>query len=210
MKTKMTSAQIVALNEMVNQTGKKLGRLSNFDETVKRFRRMVVNEQQLMDLDTFKDMIDGEYTRAVETISFFASKTSTEVNEADMSVAGQESNQETIMSDTETQSIVQAEGEKPAKKTKAPKTPKEPKAEGAGPRGRVSKYAGKVLAAQVEANPRKAGSFGQRSLQIIMDNPGIKYEDYIAKGGRPNDLEWDIKHGSVVAADATAVAGDAA
>lgn len=46
-------------------------------------------------------------------------------------------------------------------------------------------------------NPRRNGSAGKRSLQIIIDHPGITTEDYLAKGGRLNDLRWDLAHGSV-------------
>ena len=29
-------------------------------------------------------------------------------------------------------------------------------------------------------------------MQIIIENNGISYEDYISKGGRTRDLEWDL------------------
>jgi hypothetical protein len=45
-------------------------------------------------------------------------------------------------------------------------------------------------------NPRRAGSHGHRSLQIIIDNPGLTVDDYREKGGRLNDLRWDIEHGN--------------
>ena len=28
-------------------------------------------------------------------------------------------------------------------------------------------------------------------MKIVLDNPGILYEDYISKGGRLQDLKWD-------------------
>lgn len=48
-------------------------------------------------------------------------------------------------------------------------------------------------------NPRRAGSHGFRSLQIIIDagDFGIKTEDYVKAGGRMNDLHWDVDHGNV-------------
>lgn len=46
-------------------------------------------------------------------------------------------------------------------------------------------------------NPRRNGSHGYRSLQIIIDSPGITTGDYLVKGGRLNDLRWDIAHGNV-------------
>tara|TARA_R100000656_G_scaffold117522_2_gene90925 strand:+ start:18406 stop:19110 length:705 start_codon:yes stop_codon:yes gene_type:complete len=65
----------------------------------------------------------------------------------------------------------------------------------------TSKYAGKRLYKVHEGyhNHRKTGTFGYHSMQIIIDYPGISYEDYITKGGRPNDLAWDIERHHVVA-----------
>lgn len=60
-----------------------------------------------------------------------------------------------------------------------------------------NKYAGAKLQATVKTNPRKEGSFGYHSMKIIMDNPNILYEDYIAKGGRLQDLKWDLERGWV-------------
>lgn len=53
-----------------------------------------------------------------------------------------------------------------------------------------------------EGNPRRDGTNGHRSMQIIIDNPGILAEDYFAQGGRTNDLQWDVAHGNVVMEDA--------
>jgi hypothetical protein len=66
-----------------------------------------------------------------------------------------------------------------------------------GQRGRKSSFAGKTLNANVVGNERRAGSHGFRSLQIVIDNPGISVEDFIAKGGRSNDLKWDVDKGNV-------------
>jgi hypothetical protein len=30
-------------------------------------------------------------------------------------------------------------------------------------------------------------------MKIVLDNPGILYEDYISKGGRLQDLKWDYE-----------------
>lgn len=64
-------------------------------------------------------------------------------------------------------------------------------------RGRKATAAGKRLFATVDANPRRANSHGHRSLQMILDNPGITAEDFVAKGGRNVDLRWDISKGNV-------------
>jgi len=72
--------------------------------------------------------------------------------------------------------------------------------ENAGRRGRKATAAGRKLSAVGTENPRRAGSHGHRSHQIILDNPGITTEDFLAQGGRINDLNWDIAKGHVKAA----------
>jgi hypothetical protein len=84
---------------------------------------------------------------------------------------------------------------------KPPKAAKAAKAEGEGGRGRKSQYSGMRLKATVEANARREGSHGHKSLQILLDSgkEGILYEEYLKKGGRLNDLVWDINKDHVVA-----------
>jgi hypothetical protein len=65
--------------------------------------------------------------------------------------------------------------------------------------GRSGDYAGHKLKSAVDANPRREGSHGAASFQIVLDNPGISYEDFIAKGGRPQNLRKDITLGRIVA-----------
>lgn len=65
-------------------------------------------------------------------------------------------------------------------------------------RGRTSAFAGKHLRAAVGSNPRRPGSHGYRSLQIIIDNPGISTEDFVKSGGRLVDLAWDYQRDRVV------------
>lgn len=78
----------------------------------------------------------------------------------------------------------------------APKT--EPKPE-AKKRGRTASNNGRTITAIVETNPRREGTHGHKSMEIVLKagKNGIKYEDYIAAGGRPNDLAWDLDHKSV-------------
>lgn len=68
-------------------------------------------------------------------------------------------------------------------------------------RGRKAIYAGKKLFPLVEVNPRQAGSHGWHSIKIILDNPGIVYEEFIKAGGLNNGLRWDIDHKFVEARD---------
>ena len=56
---------------------------------------------------------------------------------------------------------------------------------------------GKQLFSTCNENPRRAGKKGHASHQIIMDNPGITYEDFREAGGRNNDVRWDIDRGWV-------------
>jgi hypothetical protein len=75
------------------------------------------------------------------------------------------------------------------KKEKAPKAAKE----STGKRGRASGFAGKIIRAEVDENPRREGTGGHRSMEIILAHPkGISYEDFLAAGGRRQDLVWDL------------------
>lgn len=64
--------------------------------------------------------------------------------------------------------------------------------------GRKALGAGKRLFPADANNPRRKGSHGFHSLQVVIDNPGINHEDYLTMGGRNNDLRWDITHGNVL------------
>lgn len=64
--------------------------------------------------------------------------------------------------------------------------------------GRASSMAGKTLFAYSKENPRREGSHGWKSYNILAAKlDGVLYEDYIAAGGRGNDLRWDIDKGWV-------------
>lgn len=64
-----------------------------------------------------------------------------------------------------------------------------------GQRGRRSAFEGKTIIANRSINPRRAGTHGFRSYAVLMEagKKGLAYADYIAKGGRPNDLAWDLE-----------------
>lgn len=66
-------------------------------------------------------------------------------------------------------------------------------------RGRKSAFSGKLIKRATEggANPRREGSFGYKSFEVIDAKKGTRYEDYIAAGGRNNDLGYDVAHGFV-------------
>ena len=68
------------------------------------------------------------------------------------------------------------------------KTPKLPGV-ASGPR---SPKSGKQIYRISKTNPRKEGSWGWKSFNLITD--GITYEEYIRLGGRPQDLAWDEDH----------------
>lgn len=79
-----------------------------------------------------------------------------------------------------------------APRAKREKTAREP---GTGQRGRTSQFAGKVIKMIVTENPRREGTFGYKSWEVMRD--GMTFEDYIAAGGRRKDLAWDISYGRV-------------
>lgn len=60
-----------------------------------------------------------------------------------------------------------------------------------GQKGRVSAYAGKKLVALVD-NPRREGTAAFKSFKLT--EGGILYEDFKKRGGRRQDLAYDIKH----------------
>lgn len=90
----------------------------------------------------------------------------------------------------ESMSEVQVKAEKPKKE----------KAAGNGRRGRNSMFDGRRFKVKdgMKANPRREGTKGHASFAVLLNNPeGVKYEDYLAAGGRRVDLAWDLVHGNV-------------
>ena len=58
-----------------------------------------------------------------------------------------------------------------------------------------SKFAGKTIRLLLDANPRREGTKGHKSFEIVRKAGGsLSYEVYKMLGGRPNDLQWDIDH----------------
>jgi hypothetical protein len=68
-----------------------------------------------------------------------------------------------------------------------------------GAPGPKSKFRGKFLYKLVDKNPRREGTWGYRSWELIQD--GMSYEAYKAAGGRNNDLQWDIDHRRIEVVD---------
>ena len=90
---------------------------------------------------------------------------------------------------------MKAKGKKP--RTTKPKGPAIIAGKNSGARGRTSVYAGKTIRAKVTENPRKEGTHGHRSFQVILDHGPVSYEDFIRHGGRSNDLKVDEQRGRV-------------
>ena len=68
----------------------------------------------------------------------------------------------------------------------------------------MGKYDGKILTPTVSKNPRKEGTHGYRSFEILLANPkGISYQSYKEAGGRNNDLTWDVDRNRVSISDDT-------
>ena len=68
-------------------------------------------------------------------------------------------------------------------------------------RGRKSKFSDHtVLTTTLTENPRRKGSNGYNSMQIIIEakDKKITYAQYINLGGRRQDLVWDLDKGNVV------------
>lgn len=63
-------------------------------------------------------------------------------------------------------------------------------------RGRPSRFANMLIFKAVEGNPRrKKTGVGFLAFENVYD--GMTYEEYIGKGGRSNDLAYDIKHNNL-------------
>lgn len=70
----------------------------------------------------------------------------------------------------------------------------EPKARGR--RTGTGEFSGTTIFPLSVKNPRRIGTFGFKSYEIIREAvDGMAYSDYVAAGGRPQDLRWDVKHG---------------
>ena len=88
-----------------------------------------------------------------------------------------------------------------AKNAAKPKAAKKGKANGDATetkrKGRPSPLYGKKIKCLVKDNPRRAGTNGYHSMKIILENPNMLVEDFVANGGRIVDLKWDMNKGSV-------------
>lgn len=61
-----------------------------------------------------------------------------------------------------------------------------------------SDFAGRTIVQVANDNPRRAGTQGHESFEILVKAGGrMKYEAYLAEGGRTQDLKWDLAHGYV-------------
>jgi hypothetical protein len=58
--------------------------------------------------------------------------------------------------------------------------------------GRSSQFSGKKITKLVKENPRREGTHGLKSFDLI--KTGMTYEAFIAAGGRRQDLAYDIAH----------------
>ena len=61
-----------------------------------------------------------------------------------------------------------------------------------GSTGRPSAFSGKRITRLVKENPRRKGSAGFKSFSIIKS--GMSYEQFLAAGGRRQDLAYDVAH----------------
>lgn len=63
------------------------------------------------------------------------------------------------------------------------------------PKASTSKFSSKKITKLVKDNPRRKGTWGWKSFNLIKS--GMTYEQYLAAGGRRNDLAWDVRHKNV-------------
>lgn len=98
--------------------------------------------------------------------------------------------------------LIKAHNELAGGNSKTPaKTPKASKATATGAvkekgeRGRKSDGAGKTIHKLVKDNPRREGTRAWKVWELI--TPGMKYEDYMSKGGDNRDLMHEVKRGRV-------------
>jgi hypothetical protein len=86
------------------------------------------------------------------------------------------------------------------------RTPKEAGQAPVSAKGRKpgsGKYAGKLIVPLKEVNPRRAGTSGFKSYEIIKGRiEGVPFEEYIKAGGVTRDLEWDMAHNWSMVKDA--------
>lgn len=61
--------------------------------------------------------------------------------------------------------------------------------------GPKSEFVGKKLYKLVKENPRRKGSIGYKSFEVIRN--GMKYETFIELKGINKDLRYDVNHGHV-------------
>lgn len=85
----------------------------------------------------------------------------------------------------------------PTEMPSSPKSPRSSSPHSYNPSARPSEFSGKELWPTCKENPRKEGTWGFKSYSIIMERPGIKYEEFREAGGRLNDLQWDFARGRI-------------
>jgi hypothetical protein len=129
-------------------------------------------------------------------------KTSVPAKAATKLARGAPSGKDTVhsrkaLADLAKSNVSAAKAAKGAAPKAAPATGKG-KAPKAAPAPRTSKFAGKTIRTTLKDNPRREGTHGFKSFQIILKSKGaISYEAYKAAGGRNNDLQWDVNHSYV-------------
>lgn len=90
--------------------------------------------------------------------------------------------------------------EKKAKEKVAKEKVAKEKSEGSGSKPGVrSEFSGKRLYPTVKENPRREGSHGWKSFEIVLNEKGVLLEEAVEKGGRLVDYRWDIAKGYIEA-----------
>lgn len=78
---------------------------------------------------------------------------------------------------------------------KSAKRPAAPRAKSEAGKGAVranKAFEGKTFTLTGEANPRREGTHGWKSMEVVRKKPGINFEEYLKAGGRLVDLKGSL------------------
>jgi hypothetical protein len=158
-------------------------------------RQLLLIHNHLLPESGTKKFADKESAlrRTMEAIKVFARSRSDGATAEDYAIRlHPEGSDEQLIAAFGSEEEAVAEGQQ-VEATNVPAPTGEPKARGRKPG--TSKLNGSKFVPTKQVNPRRAGTHGWRSYNILLANPaGIEYGAYIAAGGRANDLAWDITH----------------
>jgi hypothetical protein len=163
--TNLSATEITQLTGLI--VGEGFKRMANKTETVKRFVNVLEANATGDILQIAKEILgEADFNHASKRLASFLSVNKLAKTKED-----------------ETKPI--------EKERKEKMTQDQTQAKSGRSRGRPSAFTGRRLTATMDHNPRKENTFGHRSYQILLENPGITFEEFRDLGGRANDLQYD-------------------